>query len=207
MSFDTGDTQPLPPIEDDYTSNELSLSEKISRAVTLASLDLEISDSSNQDIQRVSQIIEENWSVFELLIRGRGPSDYDTEAMKSFLSLFILTSQSEGLDVLIVDKAQMPDQGSLDKDNNYGQLDINDDRWILKLDKETLLRKINSGDRAVMDELAHEYFAWKLFSEGSDKPTMQSKVTKNLRIPTNDGSILQTHFFDVFFDKLVFISR
>jgi hypothetical protein len=211
---DGGKTKPLPELPDyERRKKELSTNEKIDQAISMAIQEIKVKIANSEEIEEVRDIILDSWDVLSKLVNVRVPSDYNANDIRSAFKEFVLDSQQRGLPVRIVGRAEMPGSIGEKGEENYGQLDTDQNRWVLKFDSETLQKKILNGDRSVADEMSHEFFAWKLFSRAGELPDLQQKVRRNKEIelhsiiPARHPTIFQTHFFDIVFDKLVLVSR
>lgn len=94
--------------------------------------------------------------------------------------------------------------------NNPLQLKVINGIWALTIDGNFLNTTItNKNSTSLIQEMMHEFFAWKLFSSGNETPDELLKSTKNKKIKPfqteqeMEYSILQTHFFDELFKQVV----
>lgn len=202
------DTKILPtPEEVERKRTELSPTQKIERAVLLAAEHFKALDNKDPSIEEVRTLIEQNWEVFNALVAAMHNREPNPDMMKLVYQKFFVQCRRLGLNVVVVSEHQMPDPRSLVEDENYAQLDVEDGEWVLKFEENQLKRRVETLSLDLVRAMAHEFMAWRLFSQEEGPYQLRDKVTANKSIKTQDNTVFQTHFFDLSFTYLAMLNQ
>lgn len=203
------DTKILPPLpENEIKRTELSHAQKIQRSLYLAAERFGINDQNSSAVDEVKEIIEQNWDVFGFLIAAMHDQQSSPETMRGVYQKFFIKCSRLGLQVVVVSPDQMPDRESLEEENNYGQLDVIEGEWVLKFEEARLKERMEALDINLIEQFAHEFAAWRLFTQKPGPYHLKDKILHNQVLRGQDGKgVWQTHFFDVTFNFLTLLNQ